>query len=117
MLPLVDFSASRNLEVGCGEGVMLLELWRRRKGNSLFVGIETDAESVNLGNLIAKASNASGVFIGRGSALQLSFGDEEFDQALLIDVLRASGRRPACPPGNSSRPQAGRQVGTLGAYT
>ena len=85
--PLVDFSASRTLEVGCGERIMLLELWKRSKTDSLFVGIEPDVESVRWGNLIAKGSGASRVFVFRGSALPLSFGDEEFDQVLLIDVL------------------------------
>ena len=87
ILPLLDFNASRTLEVGCGEGIMLLELWRRRKGNSLFVGIEPDLESVRWGNLIAKGSSASGVFIFRGSAIPLGFSDKAFDQVLLIDVL------------------------------
>jgi len=87
VLPLLDLSASRTLEVGCGEGIMLLELWSRSEDDASFVGIELDSGSVEWGNTILKALNASRVSISRGIAYPLSFGDREFDQVLLIDVL------------------------------
>jgi ubiquinone/menaquinone biosynthesis C-methylase UbiE len=74
------------LEIGCGEGIFLIQLSRINPGLKL-VGIDNDSEMIRLGDRRIKESGLKNISLVWQQADQIVFQDSSFDTIVCINVL------------------------------
>jgi ubiquinone/menaquinone biosynthesis C-methylase UbiE len=72
----------RILDVNCGTGSHAIEMAERMKGKGEVVGIDPDAERVEIARAKALVKKAGGVAFDRGIATSLPFEGDEFDMVI-----------------------------------
>ena len=69
----------RFLDVNCGTGAYAVELAERVKGKGEVVGVDPDAERINIARAKAQVQKTRDVRFEEGPATRLTFKDNEFD--------------------------------------
>ena len=75
-------SEGRILDVNCGTGAHAIELVERMKGKGDIVGIDPNAERVELARAKALVKKIKGVEFHQASAVSLPFESDEFDMVI-----------------------------------
>ena len=80
LLDFADFSDSRVLEIGCGEGRLT---WKYAPASSLTFGLDPDLSALRVARADCPPDLRPRVHLARASAYHLPFPKETFDIALL----------------------------------
>ncbi len=78
-----EVGGRRVLDVGCGDGDLLVDLWSR---GAIVTGIDVSTEMVTAARIRAKAQGAD-IAVVAGSCERLPFPDGYFDSVLAVTVL------------------------------
>jgi len=82
----IDVHASLVLDVGCGIGLIALELALKRRGMKI-IGIDIDQEAIDRANLLKEKLRITNAEFHHCDVRTLPFHDQQFDMVLLIDVI------------------------------
>ena len=85
-LELCRLRCGRLLEIGCGEGIFLLELSLANPGLDL-VGIDNDPAVIQAGRRRIAAGQAKNITLVCGEGDNAAFGDGSFDTVVCINVF------------------------------
>jgi ubiquinone/menaquinone biosynthesis C-methylase UbiE len=80
LLDFVDFSDSRVLEIGCGEGRLT---WKYAAASRATFGLDPDPDALRVARADSPADLHGRVHFARASAYHLPFPKETFDSAIL----------------------------------
>jgi ubiquinone/menaquinone biosynthesis C-methylase UbiE len=80
LLDFADFSDSRVLEIGCGEGRLT---WKYATASHLTFGLDPDPDALRVARADCPSDLHGRVHFARASAYHLPFPTEKFDIAIL----------------------------------
>jgi ubiquinone/menaquinone biosynthesis C-methylase UbiE len=86
-LNILQKQSGRILDVGCGNGIFLLEAIAKYPGNIQVFGIDRDYAALGNAKLVFKDNDFNSERFILGNAYQLPFDDDTFDAVFCINTL------------------------------